>query len=601
MHCIKQTTHLEILTLKTRTAQQLLDRLKELASRSAPKPDVDYSEGKQILDEFKHLNHPLGLAESLYFLAYLHYQRAEYEFCRNHLHDSITQATKSISKEEETQKKDVILRATGLIGGTYARQGMLSLALPYYYEVLNTAEESGDYNRQSNYLSNIGTIHFINRSHKQALEFYLKAVKIKTEHQLHSHLDTLHNNIASCYIEQKQLHEAKKHLDKSMALAIDSKHEEGQAIVFLNYAGMVSKSGQFDEAIQYTRQALAIHKKTQNVEGIARCYLLKGEIYSESKQFEKSIQPLTDCLEIAEKAGIKELQERAYFTLSDVHKQLENFGEALAYMEKYAMVKEEITNEAQNKNLAELKLQYESEKKDLKIEQLRQQQQLLDIKNKELQSFASKASHDMKEPLRMISSFSTLLKKRYSEVLDEDAQDYLDFIQDANSRMTLLLENLLNFAIAGTSSNTVSSVDLNKSLKEVKMNLQLSIHETDTQITSSKLPKVQVNPTDVMQLLQNLISNAIKFCPGKPPEIHLNGTLEDGKYVISVADNGIGISAENKGKIFEPFSRLHARHEFQGTGIGLAICQKIVESYDGNIWVESEEGKGSTFYFTLPS
>jgi len=220
--------------------------------------------------------------------------------------------------------------------------------------------------------------------------------------------------------------------------------------------------------------------------------------------------------------------------------------------------------------------------------------------NADLEQFAYVASHDLQEPLRMISSYSGLLSQRYKDKLDTDAADFLGYITDGASRMQRLIQDLLAYSRAGSEDSDLVLVDCEEVLARVGSNLRLTIQESNAEVSHDPLPSVHGNFTQLCQLFQNLIGNAVKFRGDQPPQIHVGVESQGDHWLFSVRDNGIGISLQYKERIFTIFQRLHTKEEYPGTGIGLAICKKIVEKHGGNIYVESETGKGSTFYFTLP-
>lgn len=224
----------------------------------------------------------------------------------------------------------------------------------------------------------------------------------------------------------------------------------------------------------------------------------------------------------------------------------------------------------------------------------------LETSNADLEQFAYIASHDLQEPLRMVASFTQLLEKRYKNRLDDDANDYINFIVDGARRMKDLIDDLLTFSRLNTEKTELKETDMETILDSVLVTLKSSIEENDVKITRNTLPRVMADPSQIEQLFQNLLSNAIKFHGERPPEIRVDVENLEGEWKISVSDNGIGISPEHQKKIFKVFTRLHTREEYEGTGIGLSICKRIVERHGGRIWVDSEELKGSTFYFTIP-
>ena len=219
--------------------------------------------------------------------------------------------------------------------------------------------------------------------------------------------------------------------------------------------------------------------------------------------------------------------------------------------------------------------------------------------NRELENFAYITSHDLQEPLRMVTSFTQLLAHKYGDRLDQDARDYIGFAVDGAKRMYELINGLLSYSRISRNEVKFSVVDLNKVIEEVRANLKLVIQERNSVVESGDLPEVYADKTQMLQLLQNLVANGIKFSSGDP-HIIISYRKEESSYLFAVKDEGIGIESQYFDKIFEIFRRLHQRDQYPGTGIGLAICKRIVENHNGKIWVESEPGKGSVFYFTLP-
>jgi len=206
----------------------------------------------------------------------------------------------------------------------------------------------------------------------------------------------------------------------------------------------------------------------------------------------------------------------------------------------------------------------------------------------------------LQEPLRMISSYVQLLERRYKSKLDDDADEFIAYAVDGAKRMQGLINGLLQLSRLGTSGSSLGTVDCEVVLEQARANLQASIAECCAQVTHGPLPTVKADSMQLVQLFQNLIGNAIKFRGTGTQSIHVSAEPKNGKWLFSVRDSGIGIDPEHSDRIFGIFQRLHGRGEYPGTGIGLAICKKIVESHGGQIWVDSEPGKGATFFFTLP-
>ena len=220
--------------------------------------------------------------------------------------------------------------------------------------------------------------------------------------------------------------------------------------------------------------------------------------------------------------------------------------------------------------------------------------------NAELEQFAYVASHDLQEPLRMVSSYMQLLSRRYKGKLDSDADDFIGFAVDGAKRMQTLIQDLLVYSRVGTRGKPFKPTNCEDVLEQVLVNLEVAINESGAVVTHDSLPTVAADDTQLVQLFQNLISNAIKFRGKEPPRVHITAEQKTGEWVFIVADNGIGIAEEFFERIFVIFQRLHGRDEYCGTGIGLAISRKIVERHGGKMWVKSEPGKGTTFHFTIP-
>jgi signal transduction histidine kinase/DNA-binding response OmpR family regulator len=240
-----------------------------------------------------------------------------------------------------------------------------------------------------------------------------------------------------------------------------------------------------------------------------------------------------------------------------------------------------------------------TERKNLTA-QLEQRADDLASTNAELRQFAYIASHDLQEPLRMVSTYLALLQRKYGSGMNDEAKEYIKFANQGSKRMRELIKDLLGYSRLETQTKVFAEVDMNQVVNEVLTDLHPSIELHHALINVDELPLIIADEVQMKQLLMNLISNAIKFHGSRPPRVRvsvINGTT---KWTFSVNDNGIGINPDYSAKIFEVFQRLHTKEEYEGTGIGLAIAKKIVDRHEGKIWVESLEGVGSTFFFTIP-
>ncbi|WP_323191101.1 PAS domain S-box protein [Halostella sp. PRR32] len=234
------------------------------------------------------------------------------------------------------------------------------------------------------------------------------------------------------------------------------------------------------------------------------------------------------------------------------------------------------------------------------VTERREYQRQLEESNKRLEQFAYAASHDLQEPLRMVSSYLQLIETRYGDALDEEGREFLEFAVDGADRMRGMINGLLQYSRVETRGDEFQPVDLTDVLAAVREDLRIKIEGYDAEVTAESLPRVRGDPEQLRQVLQNLLSNAITYSGDEPPRIHVFAERSGAEWTVSVSDEGVGIAPEDQDRIFEVFQRAHSHTEHSGTGIGLALCERIIERHDGEIWVESTPGEGTTVSFTVP-
>ncbi|APX97690.1 sensor histidine kinase [Natronorubrum daqingense] len=251
----------------------------------------------------------------------------------------------------------------------------------------------------------------------------------------------------------------------------------------------------------------------------------------------------------------------------------------------------------------ELKRKYELEKQN---EQLKRTERRLEnaiteleASNERLEEFAYAVSHDLQEPLRMVTSYLQLLERRYGDELEEDGEEFVDYAVDGAERMRAMIDGLLEYSRVETRGDPFESVDLEAVLDDVYTDLQFKIEETDAELERAPMPTVYGDEAQLRQVLQNLLTNAMVYSGEVPPRIRISAERDGPLWTVSVSDDGIGMDPDNTERIFDIFRRLHTNDEQSGSGIGLAICKRVVERHGGDIWVETEPGVGSTFCFQL--
>ena len=279
----------------------------------------------------------------------------------------------------------------------------------------------------------------------------------------------------------------------------------------------------------------------------------------------------------------------------------QTLGRSLSYAIERHRLLDEVVSRTKELSSVNSELELEVAERRRAEESLAKQAEELRRSNAELEQFAYVASHDLQEPLRMVSSYVKILSDDYAGRLDTDADRFIGYIVDGSTRMKGLIDDLLTFSRVGTQGWPFEATDCNVIIDRVISDQAESIGGCQGTVTHDLLPIVDGDATQLAQVLQNLVSNALKYTRDVPPRVHVSAKQQGDEWVFSVSDNGMGIAPHHYERIFQMFQRLHHRSEYPGSGIGLAICHKIVERHGGRIWVESEVGKGSTFHFTISS
>lgn len=521
-----------------------------------------------------------------------------------------------ISKRlKDTEKEITALNNIAIVSGVKTNY---KIAIQYFLEALNKSKAIGYRHNIAHCLINIGTIYAHLYNYEEALDRY-QIVLTKYQDILDDNTRVIiYNNVGNIHYTNEQPEDAKAYFTQAYDLAQQCNYQEMVAHSLAQLSRTETALGDFDNALKTAQEARIIIDKLGTLNGRQINLINLGDIYFREESYQEALNLTQEGLEVAIQLKDHTSEIRGYQLLALIFEKLGKYKLAFEYQLKYSQRKEEFAKIQNNKRFLHFEIKYAIKEKQKEIEQLtkenefqsillsksdqiaRQNEELLQM-NEELRQFAYVASHDLKEPLRMIGSYTQLINRLYASKLDGDSDVYFNFITEGVARMNNLLDALLKYATIGHSEEEEKEINLNDVVEICKVNLRVLLAETETDIQIGELPTVYSTYSLLTQLIQNLLSNAIKFRqPDQKSVIKIQATENLEEHIISVNDNGIGISEEYLERIFVIFQRLHARTKYQGTGIGLSICQKIVKRLGGRIWVESVVDEGSTFYFSLP-
>lgn len=433
----------------------------------------------------------------------------------------------------------------------------------------------------------------------KALEYALQSGKKGT-------ISRCYNAFAVYYAKQKEFEIALNYYQKSLDLALQVGEKNMLAVCYNNLGSTHVELKQFEKGIEYLNQALEIKIQVGKASAIGFTHIHIGKAFFDWGKYRDSLTHFLEAEKLIISAGTKHEIHTCYDYISKIYAQLNDFESAYLYQKKFI----EKANENQNFHTAaailDAQTKFELDKKEKEAELLRQKNaeieryaQRLENSNKELKQFAHIASHDLKEPLRMVGSYVSLLEKKICSRLTADESVYMQFILDGTKRMYSLINDILEISKINVETH-VREVNLNLVVYEIIHNLAPEVRSTADILVQSSLPVIEADRTQILQLFQNLISNAIKYNKSERPRVEISCQNGNGGCEITIEDNGIGIAPEYREKVFVIFQRLHSRNEFSGTGVGLAICKKIVDNMNGKIWIERSDLGGSAFKFILP-
>ncbi|MCB0837034.1 MAG: tetratricopeptide repeat protein [Bacteroidetes bacterium] len=549
-------------------------------------------------------------------------------------------------------KPDQMAHTLSRIAQVYVSLGHYDDAIEYQYRALNIADKLKDTTRLADSYYIMGTIYWSQDAYKKALENFKNALKmgryVKNDRDLYTYMAA----VGAMYVELKEYDEAMDYLRRSQELAIKIGHLYGDAYSEGAIGSVYKEQGSYSRALESLDRSVLIFDSLGIRHEYAGFQLEVADVYTRMDNPDRALKLLEKIEPTIDGIRSLSLKKDLYKHRFEAYEKLNQLDKALKTYKEYIGIKDSLLNEkkiakvVQAEHEVELaKIQAEETRKSiedaneqkylmasgilvfflmlgagvywarLRNRELRESNQLLEAKtreiklqmerlassNEELRQFAHVTSHDLREPLRSISSFTTLLKRRYAGKLDPEADEFIKFITNGVKRMDTLLSDLLAYSVVGIGRTEYEMVDINEIIAGIIASLNRDKATQGARISIQNLPELVANKKQISQLFQHLIDNAIKFRREEVPEIKISCQSHEEGHLFSIRDNGIGMDEAYKDKIFGLFLRLHHKKtKYKGTGIGLSICKKIVEQHKGRIWIESKLGEGTTVFFVLP-
>ncbi len=554
-----------------------------------------YSNRLKALELYESINDAQGVSKSVYNIGTIFFYQGQYG-------KALEQYKRALKLLENNKNKNGKFNSLAAIGSCYNRIGQHETALVYCQRALDLAHDTENTRSISYAYHNMGEIYTSSKDYKQAKEYFLLALdwKIKAEDKW-GEIGTL-RYIAELHIEQKQYKKAEEHLKRAMGVAKEINSLPRIAEIYKVCADLNEQSGNYKQSSLYYKEYMLAKDTLLNEQILAHMgdKKMQYEIQQREREIsllrkEKEIQRLNKIILIGAAIGLAFL----IFLLFNRYKVQRNAAQTLSKKNQEIEQANVQLNELHQQSIQTNKL---LEGQNLKIQK---QNKLLQQSNKDLEQFAYVASHDLKEPARMMKSYASILSKSYGHQLDQAGKEFLHYIADGAKRMESLLSDLLEFSRVNSKKLELTPIDVQDIVLIVNSNLSQQLARSHAQFIYDldAFPTVMANRTLFIQLVQNLVSNAIKFNrPEVTPIVQMTcKKTEYNEYIFAIKDNGIGIAPEDQERIFGMFERLNSKTDYEGTGIGLATCKKIVEKLNGKIWVRSKVGEGTTFYFSLPA
>ncbi len=500
------------------------------------------------------------------------------------------------------------------LGNSYHMQGEVFSAQQAYMnglKQLETRPESELTEKEKGFLAsfyyNVSLLLSTSELNISTEDYLQNAIRIYKEMGNNFKLSKSYVTYASVLEHKKENEKAIEMMHKALDLDKILNDPYSAALTKANLGILHLRMNETDKATGYLRDASHYYQSNQMVYESAMVKVSMSEVMFAIGKRKEAIEGLKEAEEMFASLDNKRELTNIYILISEFLEKNDNYKEALEYHKKHTILLKDVFDETKTKALARAKSEFETEQKEkeaailrAKNEEINRYADKLQQSNNQLNQFAHVASHDLREPLRMINSYIGLLQAQLGNSLSVQQNEFMGFAIDGAKRMEQLIMDLLRLAKVDANPK-IEQVNLNKVTEDIKLNLQVLINEKNAQITHSELPEVMVDKTMFSQLFQNIIGNGMKYNESAQPSIHIQHKVKNNLLELTISDNGIGIPQEHREKAFQIFKRLPTVKKYTGTGIGLAICKKIVESFNGKISIEDNPGGGSIFRMEFPA
>jgi signal transduction histidine kinase len=520
-------------------------------------------------------------------------------------------AQKALSLVDAKEHPMLAARINKTMGMIFYYKGIYLKSQEYYLNALRLMES---FPRKNDYMIEelartyygLAILHDLSQFDELKKMYLGKALEYALQSGDKGTISRCYNAFAVYYAKRKEFEIALNYYQKSLNLALEVGEKNMLAVCYNNLGSTHVELKQFEKGLEYLNKALELKKISGKPNAIGFTHIHIGKAYYDWGKFREALQNFLEAERLILSAGTKHEIHTCYDYISKIFSILNDFESAYEYLKRYVEVSKENQNFDKAAAILDAQTKFELEKKEKEAELLRQKNAeieryatKLENSNRELKQFAHIASHDLKEPLRMVGSYVSLLEKKLKGRLTEDETVYMQFILDGTKRMYALINDILEISKINVETH-FRDVNLNLVVYEVIQNLAPDTLAKADILVQSSLPVIEADRTQMLQLFQNLISNALKYNKSERPRVEIYCRSLKESIEITVEDNGIGIAPEYREKIFVIFQRLHSRNEFSGTGIGLAICKKIVENMNGRIWVADSKLGGAAFKLMIP-